>query len=293
MNENSLNKNIGELRKAAGLTQEALATKLGLSYQAVSKWENGLSCPDVLLLPRLAEIFGVSIDALFGLEPGAAEEPAALPPAPVAESELPWPDDEGIYMVVYQGHKLITDDPTELNPRLKELPFVWKGPALNVSSVLSLRVAGNVRGDASAGGSISCDMVGGSVFAGDNVNCDAIQGDVTAGGSVTCDNVYGSVEAGGSVTCDGVGGNVSAGGNVTCDSIGGSVSTGGHVSFDDDGDWHGIKGSFRLDRENMTEEQKQKYESIKRNAEGLADSVLGATDKALSAVEKALKGIFK
>lgn len=289
MNENNLNKNISELRKAAGLTQEALASKLGLSYQAVSKWENGLSCPDVLLLPKLAEIFGVSIDALFGLE----KPETAIAPVTEPESVLPWPDDEGIYMVVYQGHTLITEDPAELNPRLKELPFVWKGPALNVSSVLSLRVSGNVRGDASAGGSISCDGVGGNAMAGDNINCDGVSGDITAGGNVTCDQVYGSIEAGGSVTCDAVGGNITAGGNVTCDAVGGSVSTGGRVIFDDDDNWHGIKGSFRLDRENMTEEQREKYENIKRNAENIADSALGAADKALNAVEKALKGIFK
>ncbi len=290
MNEINLNKNISELRKAAGLTQEALASRLGLSSQAVSKWENGLSCPDVLLLPSLAEIFGVSIDALFGLE--TAETKAAIVPVAEPEPALPWPDDEGIYMVVYQGHTLITQTPAELNPRLKELPFVWKGPALNVSSVLSLRVNGNVAGDASAGGAVNCDMVYGNVMAGDNVTCDAVQGSVTAGGSVTCDSISGSVEAGGSVTCDDIGGNVSAGGNVTCDCIGGSVSTGGRINFEDAG-FHGVRGNFSLDSEDMTDEQREKYERIKRGAENIADSALGVADKAIQAVEKTLKGIFK
>ena len=289
MNEHNLNKNIAELRKDAGLTQEQLATKLGLSYQAVSKWENGLSCPDVMLLPRLAEIFGVSIDALFGLESAAL-----IPVAEPEESSLPWPDNEDIYMVVYQGHTLITEDPMVLNPRLKELPFVWKGPALNVNSVLSMRVSGNVRGDASAGGSITCDGVGGNAIAGQNVTCDAVQGNVTAGGSVACDNVYGSVDAGTSVACDSIGGDVSAGGNVTCDSIGGSVSTGGYVSCDGEGGgWHGVRGNFHLDFDDMSDEQKEKYENIKKNAETIADSALGVADRTLNAVEKALKDIFK
>lgn len=287
MNEFNINKNICELRKAAELTQEALANKLGVSYQAVSKWENGLSCPDITLLPKLAEIFGVSIDTLFGIENKA---PAYAETA--IEKNLPWPDDEGIYMVVYKGHKLYTDEPTLLSPRLKELPFVWKGPALNVSSVLSIRVAGNVRGDASAGGSISCDMVGGDVYACETVSCDSIQGNVNAGGSVTCDDVYGSVEAGGNVSCDSVGGNVSAGGRVSCDSIGGDVSTAGCVSFDDD-DWHGIKGSFHLDVEDMSEEQRKKYENIKNSADKLSDTALNFADKTINSVEKILKGIFK
>lgn len=57
---------IYELRKSKGITQEDLANQLGISYQAVSKWENGISCPDIALIPKLAFIFGTTIDALFG-----------------------------------------------------------------------------------------------------------------------------------------------------------------------------------------------------------------------------------
>lgn len=62
----SLSQQISMLRKQNGYTQEQLASKLGVTYQAVSKWENGQSCPDVLLLPALAEAFGVTLDGLFG-----------------------------------------------------------------------------------------------------------------------------------------------------------------------------------------------------------------------------------
>ena len=51
------------------MTQDDLAAQLGVSSQAVSKWENDLSCPDIMLLPYLAEIFQVSIDELFSKEP--------------------------------------------------------------------------------------------------------------------------------------------------------------------------------------------------------------------------------
>ena len=57
--------NIMELRKAKGVTQEALAEATGVSIQAVSKWENG-GCPDTALLPAIADFFEVPIDALFG-----------------------------------------------------------------------------------------------------------------------------------------------------------------------------------------------------------------------------------
>ena len=60
-----LSANIQKYRKLAGLTQEALAAKLGVTFQAVSKWENGKSSPEVLLLPIMAESFGCTIDELF------------------------------------------------------------------------------------------------------------------------------------------------------------------------------------------------------------------------------------
>lgn len=58
---------IKELRKAQDVTQEKLADYLNISYQAVSKWENGLALPDITLLPKLANFFGVSTDELLCL----------------------------------------------------------------------------------------------------------------------------------------------------------------------------------------------------------------------------------
>jgi len=57
--------NIAELRKVMGAKQEDVAKAVGVSAQAVSKWENG-GTPDTELLPRIADYFGVSIDKLFG-----------------------------------------------------------------------------------------------------------------------------------------------------------------------------------------------------------------------------------
>ena len=70
-----LAKNIYELRCAAGLTQLAFAERLNYSDKAVSKWERGESVPDVFMLKRIAELFGVSVDYLLEREhdtPGAS-----------------------------------------------------------------------------------------------------------------------------------------------------------------------------------------------------------------------------
>lgn len=62
-----IGKKIKHLRCKASLTQEQLANRLGVSAQAVSKWENAVTMPDISLLPSIAEIFGISIDELFDL----------------------------------------------------------------------------------------------------------------------------------------------------------------------------------------------------------------------------------
>lgn len=64
---------IAALRRERGLTQEQLGSQVGVSAQAVSKWENG-GAPDVELLPALADRLGVSIDTLFGREQRETED---------------------------------------------------------------------------------------------------------------------------------------------------------------------------------------------------------------------------
>lgn len=60
----TIGKRISEYRKKKNLKQDELAEMLGVSPQAVSKWENDLSCPDISLLPELSRILCVSIDEI-------------------------------------------------------------------------------------------------------------------------------------------------------------------------------------------------------------------------------------
>ena len=92
-----LGDNIAILRRSAGLTQEMLADRLSVTSQAVSKWERQLSCPDVSLLPAMADVFGVAIDELF------------ISPDLEAESRidaLPWEDDGRVRIAVFEGKRL-------------------------------------------------------------------------------------------------------------------------------------------------------------------------------------------
>lgn len=65
MNIEIIGTKIGELRREKAMTQEEMAKRLGISAQAVSKWENG-GAPDIEMLPQIADLFGVSTDYLFG-----------------------------------------------------------------------------------------------------------------------------------------------------------------------------------------------------------------------------------
>ena len=61
----TLGERLSASRKAKGLTQEDFAKYLDVTPQAISKWENNLSCPDILLLPKISDILGVSIEELL------------------------------------------------------------------------------------------------------------------------------------------------------------------------------------------------------------------------------------
>lgn len=74
MKKLKLCENIAFLRRLAGMTQEELAVRLGVTNQAVSKWESEQCCPDIALLPELAEIFDVSVDNLLGVRADASRE---------------------------------------------------------------------------------------------------------------------------------------------------------------------------------------------------------------------------
>lgn len=196
---------IQEYRKKLGMTQESLAQTLGVTNQAVSKWETDQSVPDTMLLPVIADVLGVSIDALFERE------------MPAQKMELPWEDDEALRVVVYCGHSLVGE-----NPMKEKVTFRYEGPVRDIYCDVN----------------VECDEVGGNVTANGNVDCSDVSGSVMAGGYVECDSVGGNVNAGSFIECDHVGGNVNAGSYVECDTVGGSVTAHGYVeceSFEDDG----------------------------------------------------------
>lgn len=73
MKKQTLGMMISSLRKEKGMTQLELAEKMGVTDKAVSKWERDLSYPDINSIPKLAEIFGVSVDELMQVKTATKE----------------------------------------------------------------------------------------------------------------------------------------------------------------------------------------------------------------------------
>ncbi len=89
----TLGNKIAQLRRSHNITQDGLAQQLGVTNQAVSKWESDQCCPDVMLLPEIADIFDVSVDTLFDRKQNKTEA-------------LPWPDDQKVRVAIFVGRRL-------------------------------------------------------------------------------------------------------------------------------------------------------------------------------------------
>ncbi len=240
-----LQKNLTFLRRRAGLTQEQFAEKLGLSFQAVSKWETGLSCPDIALLPEIAAIYGVEIGQLFAPidpeNPPASRKKEHAPDS--ASHSAPDPDlgsaiDSLIRSVTHQVSQSIP------SPKKMEFDFHWdNSPPPSFEAALPVRVEGLpweddgvyravlfrgkalVTPPAAEKGTLAVEEgLDSGLLSAFSVACDSIEGDVHCVlGNLTCDSVEGNVLYCSSVTCDAVEGGVAQCANVQCDEINGTV----------------------------------------------------------------------
>lgn len=107
-NDLSIGNRIAYYRRLNAMTQEELSSKLNVSTQAVSKWEQQISSPDIMLLPVIAETFHVSIDELFGKK-------LLTEPIFSLVDSVPWDDDCKIRFAVFHGKKLLDQSDTELS----------------------------------------------------------------------------------------------------------------------------------------------------------------------------------
>ena len=204
--------NILKYRKKSGLSQEELANKLGVTFQAVSKWENAKSAPDITFLPIMADIFGCYIDELFSRDVKKEIHYDHC-------SEFPWEDDNVVRGVVCEGRKIL-----QCEQLVDRFTFEITGDAKNVQSECNIEVKGNVSGGCKAGKNINVSGVvsGGCNSMGYIVIGGHLSGGCNSGGDIT---VAGSFSGGGNI-----GGNAICNGNFSGDiSCGGALTVKGDV----------------------------------------------------------------
>ena len=265
---------IKNYRSELGLSREALAGKLGVTAQAVSKWECAQAYPDIELLPELAEIFQVSIDSLLrdenmsansGTQEQAVAGKSTKEPiedstdsisheereAPLGNPEFPHDDVLRVVQVlngrVFWNKECDSEQTIPLNLEgLRNLKMknvhieVWGSITTSNDIIGNINAnayveCNNIEGNVSTGGYVECNDIEGDVSAGGYVECNDIEGDVSAGDYIACNDVDGNVAAGSYVQCDDVRGNVAAHDYVECGDVGGSIDAGGYVECGDVG----------------------------------------------------------
>lgn len=256
----TLGKRIGQYRRKLGLTQEGLAQRLDVTNQAVSKWESDQCCPDIAQLPKLADLFGITMDELFGREAPAPQEiplveaeVAEEPEEPLYESvfrEEPQRKTRGLFGQLFQttmekvnqavelAEQKLRDSDITSEPGGREIPIPeevvpdWEDDnTLRVAIFIGKRMVANH--PARKRIEFCYDGPALNIHSECNVSCDGVGGNVSARGDISCDGVGGNASASGDISCDQVHGNVHAIGDVSCDIVLGHVKAGGDVNCDD------------------------------------------------------------
>ena len=247
--QNNVANNIKKYRKEQGLSQEALAEKLRVTSQAVSKWECMQSIPDIEAMVEICELIGISLDKLvLDKEPEVVIKEVVVEKEVIVEKEVvagnepekfkgeehydrrgffnkiyfdALPDDNDLRVLQFKGRRLLREHDYDRKIRIPLSIDNDKFPekTVNVHIVGNADIDGDISGSLNAGDSVSCGNVGASVRAGDSVNCGNVGASVNAGDGVNCGNVGASVSAGDSVNCGNVGNSVSAGDNVRCGDV--------------------------------------------------------------------------
>lgn len=164
----NIGNNIKLLRQKNNLTQDQVANKLGVSYQAVSKWEVGANTPDIALLPEIAGLFGVTVDSLFSDDINEFSEALSLAK-----------DDDVIRIVQMRGRKVIKVT-TSISPDTPPIEIAFPHNCNDRTQYFKVEVYGHIVSDGSINGDVVCHQT---------IQCDDINGDVRSDGDINANGI--------------------------------------------------------------------------------------------------------
>lgn len=166
--------NIKTLRQKNKSTQEQLANYLGVTYQAISKWETNTNTPDISLLPRIAAYFGVSIDALF-----SDNTSDYLMSSDFTDDNQYIKDDDVIRIVQMRGKQILKSNQVlpQDNPPIE---IAFPHDCNDRTQYFKVEVFGNVISDSSINGDVVCHQ---------SIQCGTINGDVRSEGDIKANEI--------------------------------------------------------------------------------------------------------
>ena len=157
--------NIKFLRQKNNFTQEQLAERLDVSYQAVSKWETNSNTPDISLLPQIASLFHVSIDALFSDNISAYH-------ADFQEIE----DDDVIRIIQMRGKQILKVTSTLSLQDNPPIEIAFPRNCNEKTQYFKVEIFGHVISDSSINGDVICHQ---------SIQCATINGDIHSEGNIS------------------------------------------------------------------------------------------------------------
>ena len=241
----NISNNIKKYRKEANASQEALAERLGVTSQAVSKWECMQSIPDIEVMIEMCELFGISLDKLIlNKDPEVIYERVEVPCGEqrIAHTFSALPDDSDVRVLQFKGQTLLIEDRLADTDTIKiQIPKAAFGRYTNV------HVIGNVEIDGDVSGDLACGNISGNLSCGGDIACTAVEkiiecdGDIactnvneigSCGGDIACQNIQSVNECCGDITCTGIGKVGHCEGDISCNEIGSVGSCDGDIDCD-------------------------------------------------------------
>lgn len=173
-----IGKNIKYLRQLKNMTQDQLAEYLGVTYQAVSKWETSANSPDICLLPQIAKCFNVSLDTLFA--ENISEENISV----IRDVFERFEDDGVIRVVQIRGREVLRVDETGLPQNAPAIEIAFPRNYNAQTQYFKVEVFGDVCCDSSINGDVICHQ---------KLHCHVINGDVVCHQALDCMQINGEI----------------------------------------------------------------------------------------------------
>lgn len=266
MNSKQINiaANIRNLRTGLGLSQDKLAQEFNVSVQAVSKWETGASMPDIMMLPKIADFFDISLDDLF-----YGTEEVQEPDLSVEQTNDEVYETENVTVTPDSSYETISSEEPDISEDfeddfkddfrkfLRKDTIDYKNRKSNflrrlsrfenessdvMIHVIRYRDGQYIESVYEDDTTVKLDFydiqdnkINIAVWGNAEINCN-VGGNVKSdAGDIAASHIGGDVYCVGNVICGSIDGFAEAGGDITCDNVGGKVNAEGDVTCNDIG----------------------------------------------------------